>query len=194
MSVVTMDSQFFSEAIHLANNNKYRIVLAVNNILQNMLTVPVGADGRVVEDNRFLSLLAKETTFPHQTMTTNYIYSYAGRKVNLIGDITYEGTWNVTFYNDKSHLIRQFFLNWMNKLHNRKNETKGDIDKYIIDGEIYQSKFNNEEFKYIDTAKYIIRHMFPIQVGAIEVDERAPVTIEHFTVEFSYFEFNKEEI
>lgn len=201
MGIYTSSDLFFnttSNSAGLAYNNKYKLELNVNQSIQNMLDKYKSTGIPELNDN-YLSLMCKQTSFPAYSMSRDYIYSYGGRKIPVYGDRQYDNMWTATFYTDRRHVIREFFIDWLDKIHNQNKEVRQKYTDYTVNGRIFQAywmqnpdtpltAYTNDpnSGSYYKVAGYRMNAMFPIAVGNISVDEQAPITIEEFEVQFAF--------
>lgn len=192
MGIYTSSDTFFSTVSSytgLAYNNKYKIELNVNSSIQSLLSQFSDTNIVPLNDN-YLSLMCKQTSFPEYTMSHDYVYSYGGRKVPIYGDRQYSNIWTATFYNDRHHVLREFFIKWLDKIHDQNNEVKSPYNEWTIGARVFQAYWMQENNSYYKTAGYRINGCFPIGVGGISVDEQAPITIEEFTVDFAFIDID----
>lgn len=188
MGIYASSDTFFNtvtSSTGLAYNNKYKLELNVNANIQSLLSKYSDNNVTPLNDN-YMSIMCKQTSFPSYDMSHDYIYSYGGRRIPIFGDRQYDNVWKATFFNDRHHVIREFFIDWLDKVHNQNNEIKSSWADWAINARIYQATWMQDQNKYFKTAGYRLNGLFPIGVGAISVDEQPPVTVEEFEVTFGF--------
>ena len=122
----------------------------------------------------------KASSLPASTLGPIEV-GFQGRKIKVAGDRTFDD-WTVTVLNPENHTIRQSFLEWSNLIVTQNRTISGtQADEYKKDGYIYQYGRDGEE-----TVKYIIKGMWPQNVGEIGLDWDDNDVIENFEVTLSY--------
>jgi len=84
-----------------ARSNKYRVLIPTNdnNLSRNM------------------DILCNASNIPGRAITPIDI-TIKGKKTQIAGETSLEGTWSATFYNTNSMGIRIYFDNWIQDIHN----------------------------------------------------------------------------
>lgn len=104
-----------------------------------------------------------------------------GRKLMLPGDTEFDNTWRVNLYNTLNHDKRQDFINWMNKIDNYKDNTHADTPWDLVsEAIVFQLNGKGEK-----TAQYLIKNIFPTEVGNIEVKGSEQNQIQTYDVTFT---------
>lgn len=83
-----------------ARKNKYRVIVPTLNSL----------DGD-------MNTLCSATSLPGRSLTPTEVI-VKGKKAQLRGETSYDGTWEMTIYNTEDMKIRDFFISWMSEVHN----------------------------------------------------------------------------
>lgn len=201
MPVATSSSAFFNAVVdNLAYNNKYKLEIVTSPTLQQMIEAydsgtyldydSNNTTAAFTSDNNYISLMCKATSFPARDSAETYIHSENGKRVPLFGDSVFDNKWSATFYNDKEHRMRNFFLKWIDIVHNWDSSKKGNRTSDIyVTGSVFQARWMQTNDSYIKSAGYEFTGLFPVRIGSIALDELEPVTVQEFTVDFSYFDF-----
>ena len=79
--------------------NKYRVLFPV--------------DGQASSK---MDVLCHTTTLPGRTLTPTEVI-IKGKKVQIAGETSLEGTWEATFYNNREMEVRRYFTKWMEDIH-----------------------------------------------------------------------------
>lgn len=115
-----------------ARKNKYRILLPVSGTL-----------------SRNMDILCHNTTLPGRTLTPVEAV-IKGHKVQLVGETSFEGTWEATFYNTTDMITRNYFINWMQEAHSNNLDTSmestgilGEIEAFANDINASVNKVKN---------------------------------------------------
>jgi len=162
-----------------ARSNKYKI----------MITAPI-AGGSEVE----IDTLCKGASIPTETVGIVEVYNQ-GRKLNIAGDRSYEGSISYTFYLTQDHKLRDDFVKWIDFIdnfeeHNRGKNTDIGHDDYMIDGaRVQQLNTSTNEV----TANYKFYNFFPTEVGEVELADDNQDQVSEFTVNFSYSHITRED-
>jgi len=106
---------------------------------------------------------------------------YQNNTVFVAGDTDFPD-WSVTIINDKNFYIRKQVELWMGSIKN-KSQTNGatNVKDYLKNCYIFQLDERGRE-----TAEYIFYHMWPTDLGQIDVSFDNPDTIQEYTVSFAY--------
>lgn len=126
-----------------------------------------------------LDSLCKAVSFPQKSVGQTEIW-VGGKKGMLIGDVEFDHTWDLTFYETEKHEIRKAFLAWQDSIdeteeYNRNDTSNGAIAKiYQLDG---QGK---------STVEYTFYNIWPLVIGSIDMANDSVNTIGEFTVSLSF--------
>ena len=108
-------------------------------------------------------------------------------KLNLPGDTSFSGTYNITFYMTEGHDLRAKFLEWMNVLDNFKDNTHAvSPSEYLSILSIHQLKSDGTITTADEKASYTLYNVFPSGVSEVQVDDATANTILTFDVTFTY--------
>ena len=112
---------------------------------------------------------------------------FRGRKIYIGGDRTFD-TWSITVLNDTNFKIRNAMERWQNGINNMSdNEGLTNPVDYQVDCFVDHLDRNGNTIK-----SYTLRGLFPVGIGAIDLNYDEQAAVEEFTVEFryQYFESN----
>ena len=133
---------------------------------------------------RNLEFLCKTASLPASTVTDIPVY-YRGRPVHVAGEREFQ-PWTISVYNDTDFSIRDMFENWSHLMVNY-NATDGQPTPlaYQTDATVFQLDRNGAVLK-----SYTFHDMFPLEIGAIQLDFEANNQVEMFdvTLQYNYFE------
>jgi hypothetical protein len=127
--------------------------------------------------------LCRAASLPQSTMPAIEV-PYFGRRTKVAGTSrTYEN-WSVTVINDEDFLIRQALETWSSQINTFQGNIRGFGTAAPAE---YQSRA--QVIQYGQTGNvictYTFENIFPLTVGAIELNWENDNAIEEFTVEFS---------
>ena len=105
-----------------ARPNKYRIKMEIK----------TGGTSSVDIDT-----LVKSTSMPGKEIGVIEVFNQ-GRKINIVGDTEFDGTWEITFLLTQDHKLRNDLIKWQNYCDNFDEHNRGqnsDIchDDYMIE-------------------------------------------------------------
>ena len=86
-----------------ARKNKYRV------------SVPVLDKSEGSNLSRTINILCTNANLPGRTLTPTELV-IKGRKVQLKGETSFDGTWEMTFYNTEDMKVRSYFIDWMKEI------------------------------------------------------------------------------
>lgn len=98
-----------------ARNNKFRVM------------IPVGDNGQTFDILCTGASLVGNTIVPVDIICK-------GRKYQMRGEVSYDGSWNAEIYNTNNMSERDFLLSWMNEVHNHKVYREGLLGSLNIAG------------------------------------------------------------
>lgn len=127
----------------------------------------------------------KATSIPASTLGVKTV-SYMGHDVHFAGDRSFED-WTVTVYNDENFKVRNIFEKWSNDIDN--HSSIGRSGGATENPASYVARGNVEQLSKIGTASiknYTFVNMWPVNIGAIQLDWDAKDEIESFDVTFKY--------
>ena len=133
-----------------------------------------------------IQFLCKTAALPGQVIEPMEI-KYKGLTVKLAGDRTFEN-WTITVLNDTNFKIRNAMERWQNGINNMSdNEGLTNPVDYQVDCFVDHLDRNGNTIK-----SYTLRGLFPVGIGAIDLNYDEQAAVEEFTVEFryQYFESN----
>lgn len=143
-----------------------------------MLVAGAANAGRAIE------FLCSAASLPASDVTDIEVY-YRGRPVHVAGERTFQ-PWQISVYNDTDFIIRDAFEAWSHLMVNY-DATDGRPTplEYQSDAEVFQLDRNGNILK-----SYKFRDVWPMSVGAIELQYSQNQAIEEFQVQlqFNYFE------
>jgi hypothetical protein len=148
-----------------ARPNKYRISI----------------DSPAMGDGDFLDALCQATSIPAKTIGTIPVYN-KGRKILIAGDVTFDNTWDVTFYNDEAHTIRTLVDTWMTQIDDFESGAHAaDASEYMFEASVTQLDGAENE-----AGSWTFYNLYPTSISAVDVGDETADTISTFTVTFTY--------
>ncbi len=156
-----------------ARTNKYRVIIS---------GVLGGPSGDVVD------VLAKSASIPGVSMAEIEVWNQ-GRLTVIAGDISYAGTWTVTFLDDEQHSLRGKFIKWIESIDNAIDHSSnaGGHNDYMSTGELHQLSTVDNSL----TTKYIFDDIWPKNISETSMSDESSGMVE-FSVEFNYTTWSKE--
>ena len=172
----------------MANINDFKAKLAGGGARPNQfkVTMPFPGYAQVGGEIEDLAFLCRATVIPSMTVG-NINVPFRGRQIKIAGDRTFED-WNVTVINDTDFKLRNAFERWQNGINNMTdNEGLTNPVDYQVDAFVDHLDRNGSTIK-----SYTLRGLFPVGIGAIDLNYDEQAAVEEFTVEFryQYFESN----
>lgn len=104
-----------------------------------------------------------------------------GRKLVLPGDTDFGNEWRVTLYNPLNHDMRQKIMDWQKKIDDYESNTHADM-LWTLTTEAVIFQLNGAGEK---TAQYVVKNIFPKEVGEVEVKGSEQNQIQSFTATFA---------
>ncbi len=95
-----------------ARKNKYRISIPI-------LDKDLGSDL-----SRTVDILCTSTSLPGRVLTPVDVI-IKGRKVQIRGETSFEGSWEMNFHNTENMELRAYFLKWMKEVHSTEMNLGG---------------------------------------------------------------------
>lgn len=130
-----------------------------------------------------LSFFCYSTGLPADTISKVGV-SYMGRKINLAGERSYDGSWKVNIYNDENFAIRRAMERWNHKINlpwqNVRDFTDSNPSKYRSTATIIQFAKTGEEIR-----RYTMYNVWPHVVGGLTYSWENEA-LQTFDVDFSY--------
>ena len=130
-----------------------------------------------------VTFMAKAAQLPGSTIGTVPIY-YFGREMKFAGNRTF-ADWTLQIINDEDFTIRNSLESWMNAINshsgNVRNAAAGGPSGYTVDATVTQYGKTGEALK---TYKFV--GLFPLDIGAIDLDWGSNDSIEEYPVTFAY--------
>ena len=111
---------------------------------------------------------------------------YFGRMIPYPGDRTFD-PWVVDIINDEDFIARDAIENWHTLINSRQGNvrTAGSDAPDLVMGTAIVTQYGRTGPSNI-LRQYIFRHIWPAQVGAIDLNWANQDSIEHFPVQFNY--------
>ena len=133
-----------------------------------------------------IQFLCKTASIPGQTFTPLEM-KYKGLTVKLAGDRTFED-WTVAIYNDTEFSSRTAIEQWMQDIVPLDSSTVNSTGyDYMVDKATVSQLGRDDSV----IATYEFFNMWPVSVGAIELDSEAGSELEVFDCEFAYSHFER---
>jgi len=143
------------------------------------LTYPAAAGG---VPNVRDEVLVKAASLPASNLGVIEV-PYQGRDVKVAGDRTFDN-WSVTVVAEESFSHRDTFIRWMNSINSHEgNDFRGNPEQlnfYMADLYVTPLSLDGLPLKSV-----VIKHAFPVNVGAIEMSYDQKDSIAEFSVEFA---------
>jgi len=174
----------------------------LSNIIQNIIKSTLGDGARATKyaciitapsvlklDAQYFDVLCKTAVIPGKN-TDVIDFLYKGRKIPLSGQEKFEGTVELTFYNEENHNLRILIDKWMkaSQFDNFSDIVSQEAREiktrnyYTSTLQVHQLNFDADK----ETAMYTFQNVFPITVSAITMDSSLRDTLTEFTVTFAY--------
>jgi len=149
---------------------------------------PEITEGLGFDDDTDLMLI-KAAGMPASNITEVPV-PFRGRTLKIAGDRTFD-IWTITVINDADFKWRRLFERWVNYIV-KTSDGSGSIDpsSYMVDMNVVQLSrgpgvppgvSNNENINIL--RKYVVKHVFPTAVSAIDLSYNNENEIEEFTVD-----------
>lgn len=152
------------------------------NLFEVTLTFPTVADNAVLAGQK-VSFMAKTAQLPGSTVGTVPLY-YFGRELKFAGNRTF-ADWSLQIINDEDFTIRNSLESWMNAINshagNVRNAAAGGPSGYTVDATVTQYGKTGDALK-----AYKFVGLFPLDLGAIDLDWGSNDSIEEYSVTFAY--------
>ena len=153
---------------------------------QFKVTMPFPGFSAVGGETESMAFLCSATTLPASTVG-EVIVPFRGRNIYMAGDREFE-QWSTTIINDTDFLIRNAIERWSNGMNNMSdNEGLVNPVDYQVDAFVDHLDRNGNTIK-----SYTFRGMFPISLGAIDLNYDPATALETFecTWRYQYWESN----
>ena len=126
-------------------------------------------------------ILCKSTSFPAVTLGEMDVW-VQGRKVLIPGDVSYDNSWSLDFYQTANHALRQKFIQWISQIDDyaTNNHTCSPSD-WSVNAKVYQLGCDGNI-----VAGYEMFNMFPKSVSDVKVDGSSINSLQEFSVDFTY--------
>ena len=164
----------------MANINDFKAKLAGGGARSNQfkVTMPFPGYAQVGGEIEDLAFLCRATTIPAMNVGVVEV-PFRGRKIYIGGDRTFD-TWSITVLNDTNFKIRNAMERWQNGINNMSdNEGLTNPVDYQVDCFVDHLDRNGNTIK-----SYTLRGLFPVGIGAIDLNYDEQAAVEEFTVEF----------
>ena len=152
------------------------------NLFEVTLTFPTVANNSVLAGQK-ISFMAKTAQLPGSTVGTVPLY-YFGRELKFAGNRTF-ADWTLQIINDEDFTIRNSLESWMNAINshagNVRNSAASSPLGYTTDAVVTQYGKTGNALK-----AYKFVGMFPLDLGAIDLDWGSNDSIEEYSVTFAY--------
>lgn len=154
---------------------------ARTNLYEVEIEFPAYAGG--ASETRKGTFLIKAASLPPSVLGVIEV-GFRGRKLKIAGDRTFE-EWSVTVINDISFDIRDALERWSNGINqNESNVGMDNPEDYMTFAVVYQLNRKGERVK-----AYLLKDLWPSNVGMIQLNQDDENTIEEFEVTFQYSEW-----
>jgi len=136
-----------------ARDNKYRVYVPMDDDLGGELDV-----------------LVQSTTLPGKTLIPTEVI-VRGRKTYLRGEMSFNGAWEMTFFNTEDMKTRNYFIDWMNQVHDTNMNSAGLLGGLSIGGISLNSAVRAVKGT-IDAVKGIVENPLSLMTGIQPVYQR----------------------
>jgi hypothetical protein len=161
-----------------ARGNKYQL----------LGEIPTGGTSSVDIDT-----LAKATSMPGKEIGVIEVFNQ-GRKINVVGDTTFDGTWTITILLTQDHKLRNDFIKWQNYCDNFDEHHRGESS------DIGHNDYMTESFKVkqLNTSTNEVMNTINLHnvwcsgVGEISYDDSSNDEIVEVEVTLSYSHWTQE--
>jgi hypothetical protein len=175
-----MKSNISRLGVMLSSHYDVQIQPEASSLVQGLLNQPP-LNGKI--DSRDFSIRASKVTLPGKTITTTTAKPYGVDYEHPIQK-TFDKSLRITFLNDASNLLRNFFYNWQNLIINEFGNHRFR-NEYACTIRI-ASEYQNDPKRQVRFGSiYSFRSAFPRVVTGNEFTSAQPNPIE-FDVEFDY--------
>jgi len=179
-NINNMKSNISLLGVMLSSHYDVQIQPEASSLVQGLLNQPP-LNGKI--DSRDFSIRASKVTLPGKTITTTTAKPYGVDYEHPIQK-TFDKSLRITFLNDASNLLRNFFYNWQNLIINEFGNHRFR-NEYACTIRI-ASEYQNDPKRQVRFGSiYSFRSAFPRVVTGNEFTSAQPNPIE-FDVEFDY--------
>lgn len=156
-------------------------------LFQVRLSIPTLAKNSDEEEK--VRFLAQSVSLPASTIPQLDVY-YAGRAVRFAGDRQFENL-NMTIVNDEDFKIRAAIEAWMNGINTHISNRRAPAfegETYKTNATVYQLAKSGNGTSDVGTAirAYTFSGLFPVSLGAIDLNQAATNTVEMYNISFAY--------
>jgi len=152
------------------------------NLFEVTLTFPTVASNSTAAGQK-VTFMAKTAQLPGSTVGQVPLY-YFGRELKFAGNRTF-ADWTLQILNDEDFTIRNSLESWMNAINshttNVRNSAASGPSGYSVDAVVTQYGKTGNALK---TYKFV--GLFPLDLGAIDLDWGSNDSIEEYSVTFAY--------
>ena len=152
------------------------------NLFEVTLTFPTVASNSTAAGQK-VTFMAKTAQLPGSTVGQVPLY-YFGRELKFAGNRTF-ADWTLQILNDEDFTIRNSLESWMNAINshttNVRNAAANGPSGYSVDAVVTQYGKTGNALK---TYKFV--GLFPLDLGAIDLDWGSNDSIEEYSVTFAY--------
>lgn len=150
--------------------------------------IPAGVLTVVDDQSSDLEFVCRAAQIPASTIDPVNV-PYWGRQIPLAGNRTF-APWTITVMNDEDYRHRNMFESWHNKINaivsNRQDSAQGNLLDYKVPANVLQfGKAGPSDDSGI-VRSYQFEGLFPVDIGAIQLDWDAGNQIETYDVTFVY--------
>jgi len=152
------------------------------NLFEVTLTFPTIANNSTLAGQK-LSFMAKTAQLPGSTVGTVPVY-YFGREMKFAGNRSFTD-WTLQILNDEDFVIRNSIESWMNAINSHAGNVRSGAatnpSGYSVDAVVTQY---GKDGSAINAYNFV--GMFPLDLGAIDLDWGSNDAIEEYSVTFAY--------
>lgn len=154
---------------------------ARTNLFEVEIEFPAFAGGQ--DQTRKGTFLIKAASLPPSVLGVIEV-GFRGRQLKLAGDRTFE-EWTVSVWNDTDFDLKNAFERWSNAINQHEaNVGFENPEDYMSLATVHQLNRNGDRIK-----TYLLRDIWPSNVGVVQLTSDDQDTIEEFEVTFQYSEW-----
>jgi len=164
------------------NVNEIRSQLTLGGARPSLFQVTIQNPANSVADIK-VPFMVQASSIPESTLGQITV-PYFGRQIKLAGDRTF-GTWTVNIINDEDFLIRNAMEQWSNTINSHQGNLRGFGASSPL---LYKSQAQVIQYSKtgLPIRTYQFNGIFPLSIGAIDLNWGTTDTIQNFSVTFAY--------
>ncbi len=137
------------------------------------------------------TFLCKAASFPAKTVGQTEIWKL-GRKAMIPGEVEYENTWELTFFDKHDSSVREYFIKWMSSVNDYNSNMSGGAE-FVTSTLKVKNMVPANDSDMEAGAEYRFFNAYPQAIGAIDFASDSINAIGEFSVTFSFDYWSAEE-